>query len=161
MSTDPATVEFLLDQLGQRGATFSMRRMFGEYCVYRDGLPVAFVCDDVLFVKDTAAGREAIGALVVPEFGPPYPGAKPYLRLAPDTWDDGAWLRRVLDVTAEALPAPKRKRRVVSDASPIAPPATKASRRSTDERSKPRAPRGKGNPIDTAGPANTPPRKRR
>ncbi len=60
MATDPATIEFLVDQLGQRGASFGTKRMFGEYCLYREGLPVAFVCDDVLFVKDTPAGREAI-----------------------------------------------------------------------------------------------------
>jgi TfoX/Sxy family transcriptional regulator of competence genes len=109
MSTDHATIEFLLDQLGRRAASFSTKRMFGEYCLYRDGRPVAFVCDDVLFVKDTAAGREVIGTVATPEFGPPYPGAKLYLRLAPDAWDDGDWLARVLDATADALPAPKPK----------------------------------------------------
>jgi TfoX/Sxy family transcriptional regulator of competence genes len=110
MATDPATIEFLIDQLGRRGARFTTKRMFGEYCVYRDGLPVAFVCDDVLFVKDTPAGRAAIEAGAPLEFGPPYPGAKLYPKLAPDTWDDRDWLRRVLDETAAALPAPKPKR---------------------------------------------------
>ena len=107
MATDHATIEFLLDQLGGRGAAFSTKRMFGEYCLYREGMPVAFVCDDVLFVKDTPPGREAIRTMTTPEFGPPYPGAKLYLRLAPDAWDDGDWLRRVLDATAVALPKPK------------------------------------------------------
>lgn len=106
MATDPGTLDFLLDQLGPRRAAFTTRRMFGEYCVYRDGRPVAFVCDDVLFVKDTPAGREAIAAEAPVEFGPPYPGAKLYLRLAPDRWDDGDWLVRVLEATAAALPAP-------------------------------------------------------
>jgi len=104
MSTDAATVAFLLDQLG---AAFSVRRMFGEYCLYRDGRPVALVCDDTLYVKDTAAGRDAIAAAMAPEFAPPYTGARPHLRLAPDRWEDGDWLRRVLDVTAAALPPPK------------------------------------------------------
>jgi TfoX/Sxy family transcriptional regulator of competence genes len=125
MSTDPATIEFLIDQLGRRGASYSTKRMFGEYCLYRAGLPVAFVCDDVLFVKDTGPGREVIASASSPEFGPPYPGAKLYLRLAPDTWDDGDWLRRVLDATAAALPAPKPKR------SPALPKKSDAVRRAT------------------------------
>ncbi|TZF90566.1 TfoX/Sxy family protein [Cognatilysobacter lacus] len=109
MATDPGTIEFLLDQLGKRDAVFSAKRMFGEYCLYRAGVPVAFVCDDQLFVKDTAPGRAAIASQMSVETGPPYPGAKLYLRVSPDAWDDGDWLRKVLDVTAAALPAPKPK----------------------------------------------------
>lgn len=107
MATDPGTIDFLVDQLGARRADYSTKRMFGEYCLYRDGLPVAFVCDDVLFVKDTSAGRDAIASMVEPAFGAPYPGAKLHLRLAPDLWDDGDWLVRVLEATAAALPRPK------------------------------------------------------
>lgn len=107
MATDPGTIEFLIDQLGPRRADYATKRMFGEYCLYRDAVPVAFVCDDVLFVKDTPAGRAATATATEPEFGPPYPGAKPYLRLAPDLWDDGEWLVRVLEATAAALPRPK------------------------------------------------------
>ncbi|WP_456952665.1 TfoX/Sxy family protein [Lysobacter sp. HA35] len=110
MATDPGTIEFLMDQLGTRGASYSTRRMFGEYCLYREGLPVAFVCDDVLFVKDTPAGRDAMTAAGVLAFGPPYPGAKDYLRLPPDGWDEGQWLRGLLDATAAALPAPRVKK---------------------------------------------------
>ncbi|MGY4516005.1 TfoX/Sxy family protein [Lysobacter sp. HA18] len=110
MATDPGTIEFLMDQLGTRGASYSTRRMFGEYCLYREGLPVAFVCDDVLFVKDTPVGRDAMTAAGVLAFGPPYPGAKDYLRLPPDGWDEGQWLRGLLDATAAALPAPRIKK---------------------------------------------------
>ena len=107
MATDPGTIEFLLDQLGPHGASYTTKRMFGEYCLYREGVPVAFVCDDVLFVKDTAAGRAAMPSAGRLDFGPPYPGAKDYLRLPPDGWDDGEWLRSLLDATAAALPAPR------------------------------------------------------
>lgn len=110
MATDPGTVEFLLDQLGTRGASYSTKRMFGEYCLYREGAPVAFVCDDVLFIKDTPVGRESMSAANLLAFGPPYPGAKDYLRLPPDGWDDGQWLRNLLDATAAALPAPRLKK---------------------------------------------------
>ena len=132
MATDPATVEFLLDQLGPRAASFSTRRMFGEYCLYREGRPVAFVCDDVLFVKDTPAGRAVIAETAPPEFGPPYPGAKLYLRLAPDAWDDGEWLRRVLDATAAALPEAAPRKRAKPAAKAVPPAST--GRRAPPER---------------------------
>ena len=56
MSTRPETLAFLLDQLGDWPG-LRTRRMFGEYCVYVDDKPVAFVRDDLLFVKPTPAGQ--------------------------------------------------------------------------------------------------------
>lgn len=140
MATDAGTIDYLLDQLGTRGARFTTRRMFGEYCLYREGLPVALVCDDTLFVKDTSVGRQVLTGFAAIEFGPPYPGARPHLRLPPDLWDDGDALRRLLDATASELPVakPKSKRKSGSDStasarSPRQPkpePAVKAKRAS-------------------------------
>lgn len=110
MATDPGTLDLLFDQLGSRAARYSARRMFGEYCLYRDGNPVALVCDDVLFVKDTADGIAAVAAAMAPEHGPPYPGARPHLRIPADRWDDGDWLVDVLERTAAALPPPKPRK---------------------------------------------------
>ena len=144
MATDPGTIEFLLDQLGPRRGAYSTKRMFGEYCLYREAIPVAFVCDDVLFLKDTPAGRAAIEAATPLQFGPPYPGAKLYLRLAPDLWDDGEWLARVLDATADVLPAPKpRKATRPAAASPTNEGARKkaVSEKTSKPRTTPRAPR--------------------
>lgn len=115
MATDPATIELLTERLGTRGATYSTRRMFGEYCLYRDGLPVALVCDDVLFVKDTLEGRVVAQEIGEPVFGPPYPGARLHLRIEPDAWDDDDWLRRLVDTTARALPPPKPRRPKAAD----------------------------------------------
>lgn len=106
MPTSPDTLDFLLDQL--TGLGVSTRRMFGEYCVYLDGKPVAFVCDDQLFVKPTEAGRAVIPNV---EEGFPYPGARAYLMLTADQWEDSEWLRSVLRATANALPPPKPKAR--------------------------------------------------
>lgn len=135
MATDPGTIDFLIDQLGRGPASYSAKRMFGEYCLYRDGVPVALVCDDVLFVKDTGAGRDAMPTLHALELGAPYPGAKAHLRLPPDAWDDGAALRRLLDATAAALPPPKPKRpreamtpRTVGKKTAAADAATKPAR---------------------------------
>ncbi|GAB2520880.1 TfoX/Sxy family protein [Lysobacter humi (ex Lee et al. 2017)] len=110
MATDAGTIDFLLDQLGGAGSRYSTKRMFGEHCLYRDGSPIALVCDDVLFVKDTMPGREQIACFATLGFGPPYPGAKPHLRLPPDTWDDADALRRVLEATAAALPPAKPRK---------------------------------------------------
>lgn len=156
MATDPGTLEFLVDQLGARRADYSTKRMFGEYCLYRDGLPVAFVCDDVLFVKDTPAGRTAVATTMEPAFGPPYPGAKPYLRLTPDLWDDGDWLVRVLEATAGALPRPKPRAAKRADAATPKPKSASVSRSESKSKAPPRKPvarkKGDSRPAGKRGP---------
>ncbi|MFT4232168.1 MAG: TfoX/Sxy family protein [Leucobacter sp.] len=104
MSTRAETVDFLLDQLGALPGIRS-RRMFGEYCLYLDEKPVAFVCDDELFVKPTEEGRAHLGG--DPEEAPAYPGSKLYFRVSGDRWEDREWLAQLVETTAAALPAPK------------------------------------------------------
>ncbi len=106
MSTREDTIEFLTDQLAALPG-IRARKMFGEYCVYYDEKPVAFVCDDELFVKPTDAGRAFIGD---PDEAPAYPGSKLYFRVSADRWEDREWLTGLVDVTAAALPLPKPKR---------------------------------------------------
>lgn len=103
MASRPETLAFLLDQIGALGGVRT-RRMFGEYCVYLDDKPTAFVCDDQLFVKITDAGSALLPA---PVLGQPYPGAKPYFMLRPDEWEDRDALCRLLAATAGALPPPR------------------------------------------------------
>jgi len=108
MASRQETVDDLLDRLAGAGRV-TARKMFGEYCVYLDGKPVALVCDDTLYVKPTAAGRE-----LVPDAaeGPPYPGAKPHLVIPPATWVDHEALCQLVRATARELPRPKpRKKR--------------------------------------------------
>jgi len=85
--------------------------MFGEYCLYLAGKPVGFVCDDQLFLKPTAAGRNLI--TVVTE-GYPYPGAKLYLLITADLWEDSEWLNQLIQATADALPQPKPKKKTAT-----------------------------------------------
>jgi DNA transformation protein len=113
MSTRPETLAFLIDQLGDWPG-LRTRRMFGEYCVYVDDKPVAFVCDDLLYVKPTAAG-EAL--MAPPVWGRFYDKAKPHLLVTPDRWDDRDWLRALISATAHALPPPKPRK----TAKPAAP----------------------------------------
>ena len=103
MSTRPETLAFLLDQIAPL-PNVRTRRMFGEYCVYLDDKPTAFVCDDQLLVKITDAGR---ALLAQPLYGQPYPGAKDYFLLRPDQWEDRTALCELLVATAQALPPPK------------------------------------------------------
>ncbi len=106
MSSDESFVTFIVDQITHAGAV-SYRKMFGEYAIYSDSKVVALVCDNQLFVKRTDAGRAFIGAVVE---APPYPGAKPSF-LIEDQLDDKEWLSQLIRVTADALPAPKPKKK--------------------------------------------------
>lgn len=106
MSTRVETMEFLTDQLSALPG-IRTRKMFGEYCLYLDDKPVAFVCDDELFVKPTGAGREYIGE---PEEAPAYPGSKMYFRVGGDHWENREWLTGLIDVTASELLPPKPKK---------------------------------------------------
>lgn len=107
MATSQDTVDYLLDQL--RGAgDIRAKKMFGEYCLYHAGKPVALVCDDQLFLKPTKAARSLIQE---PIEGFPYPNAKPHFLIEADLWEDHDWLARLIQETAAELPTPKPKKR--------------------------------------------------
>ena len=127
MATQPAAIETLLDQLRGAGKLTS-RRMFGEYCLYLDGITVALVCRDLLFVKPTIPGR--LLDLASDEVSP-FPGIRPYLLIDLDSLDDSAHRAAVcelLRVTAEALsdvkPIPRRSKGRKSDHSSGDDPTT-------------------------------------
>ena len=106
MATDATFVAFILDQLsGLPGV--SARKMFGEYALYSETKVVALICENQLFVKPTDAGRKHLGT---PIEAPPYPTAKPCF-LIQDALDDREGLRKLISVTAQALPMPKAKKR--------------------------------------------------
>ena len=107
MPTQDQTVAFLQDQLSGV-AGLSIRKMFGEYGIWVDAKTVGLVCDDQLFIKPTPAGREL--AKDAPD-APPYRGAKPSMLIKAELWDDAEWLCGLVRATADALPAPKPKRK--------------------------------------------------
>ena len=119
MATSAATADFLLEQLQPLG-TASLRRMFGEYCLYVSGAPVGLVCDDQLYLKPTDAARPLLTST---REGSPYPGANPNLLITGDQWEDGAWLCALVQTTARALPAAASRTR------PKAKAKAKTSRR--------------------------------
>lgn len=78
------------------------RAMFGEYGMYCDEKFVAIIASSTLFLKPTPATADLPGA-------PPYPGAKDYRVVSGALLGDDAELRRLVQATADALPAKKPK----------------------------------------------------
>lgn len=107
MASNQNVVDYILEQISEAGRV-SARKMFGEYGVYCDGIIVALICDDQLFVKPTKAGLAFVGDC--PE-ACPYPGAKPYLLISKEKWDEREWLSTLIKISAEQLPPPKKKTR--------------------------------------------------
>ena len=105
MASDLGFVQHICDQLHDVGEV-SFKKMFGEYALYVGSKPVAFVCDNQLFLKPTDAGRAVLPNVVE---GSPYPGAKPYFLLN-EHLDDHELLSTLFQVTESALPTPKPKK---------------------------------------------------
>jgi len=106
MASDKSFVDFITDQIENCG-TITSRKMFGEYAVYCNGKVVALVCDNKLFIKPTAAGRNYIGGDLVE--APPYPGAKNSF-LIEDKFEDREWISELVRITEAELPEPKVKK---------------------------------------------------
>ena len=110
MASRKDIVDFIVDQAsGQR--EISARKMFGEYGVYCDAKFVALICDDRLFVKPTDPGLALLGKY---EVGAPYPGAKNHPIVDEERWEDNDFLSELFAVTADALPAPKPRKKKTS-----------------------------------------------
>ena len=105
MSTSTATVDHLLDTLADAG-TLTARKMFGEYALYLNGVVVAFVCDDTLFIKPTLGASTLLAG--APK-GPAYPGSKDYI-IASDLLDDPSLCIRALQAVAADAPPQKPKK---------------------------------------------------
>lgn len=104
MATDQSFIEFVCEQ-ADLGKALTFRKMFGEYALYLGGRVVALACDNQLFVKPTAAGREVLGTV---DEHPPYPGARPHFRIGSEL-DDRELLKQLLRTTARVLPPPQAK----------------------------------------------------
>jgi TfoX/Sxy family transcriptional regulator of competence genes len=104
MTTSPATVAHITDTLHPLRLT--TKRMFGEYALYLNGIVVAFICDDTLFIKPTPS---ALALLPEVPRGPAYPGSKDYI-IASELLDDPILCSRTLQAVAAdaSLPKPKK-----------------------------------------------------
>jgi TfoX/Sxy family transcriptional regulator of competence genes len=106
MASDQKFVDFVVGQIKYAG-DITAKKMFGEYGLYADEKMFGVICDNKLFVKPTAIGREYIGHVVE---APPYDGAKPSF-LIEDMVEDSTWLGNLVRLTVKELPAPKPKRK--------------------------------------------------
>jgi TfoX/Sxy family transcriptional regulator of competence genes len=104
MSTSPASIDHILDTLSDQPLSF--KKMFGEYALYLNGIVVAFVCDDTLFIKPTPS---ALAILPEAPRGPAYPGSKDYI-IGSEALDDPDLCIRALRAVASDAPAPKPKK---------------------------------------------------
>ncbi len=105
MATSESTIDYLLDQLSDL-SDVSAKKMFGEYCLYLAGKPIGLVCDEQLFLKPTNVARAMISDVVE---GSPFPKARPHILVTADFWEDGDWLSKLVQATANELPVPKPK----------------------------------------------------
>jgi TfoX/Sxy family transcriptional regulator of competence genes len=104
MATGPDFADYVREQAAAAGSV-TLKKMFGEYAVYVDGIVVALACDNQLFLKPTPA---TAARLREAPMAAPYPGAKPHAVI--DEWlDDPEALAALLRDTAAALPPPKPK----------------------------------------------------
>jgi TfoX/Sxy family transcriptional regulator of competence genes len=104
MSTLQQTADYIVAQL--EPLDVRVRKMFGEYGLYCDEKVAAFICDDTLFVKILPENEKLAAAL--PK-APAYPGSKDYYAVPDGKLQDDDWLRRFIQVTADAVPAKKKK----------------------------------------------------
>lgn len=105
MASDQKFVDYIVDQMDASGEVTS-KKMFGEYALYYGTKLFALVCDNKLFLKPTDPGREYLQNVVE---APPYPGAKPSF-LIEEKLEDRPWLKKLVQITAAALPEPKPKK---------------------------------------------------
>lgn len=104
MATEKEFVEKTLAKL--QPLDVSARPMFGEYGLYFKGKFFGLICDDTLFIKVTKAGNEIAGRIPTSS---PYPGAKPAFKISVAKSNDRDWLMHLVETTADALPAPRKK----------------------------------------------------
>ena len=107
MSTQPETVEFIIEKLGHEGR-FRTHAMFGEYALYADEKVVGLVCNDQLYVK--ILPESAVLADLC-EQDTPYPKAKPHYIIEEGQYDQIEDLPEILFKISESLPSPKLKKK--------------------------------------------------
>lgn len=105
MSSSKDFVDYIVEQIGATGDV-TCKKMFGEYAIYYESKVVALICDNRLYIKPTAGGKEFIGDV---NEAPAYPGAKMSF-LIDDKIDDRDWIRQLIMITAKELPEPKLKK---------------------------------------------------
>lgn len=111
MASTQGTVDYLSDQMARAGEIRS-RKMFGEYAIYCNDKVVALVCDENLYVKVSSVSDQFLDSSYQ---SPPFPGAKNWLLVPEEKWDDKDWLTEFVRETTKVVPLPKPKKRKVKE----------------------------------------------
>jgi TfoX/Sxy family transcriptional regulator of competence genes len=105
VASDKAFVQKVLHKL--EPLQVDARPMFGEFGLYYKGKMFGLICDDTFFIRPTESCTELAGRIGK---GFPYPGAKPCYRISSTKLNDHDWLIELVELTAEELPLPKKKK---------------------------------------------------
>jgi TfoX/Sxy family transcriptional regulator of competence genes len=106
MASDRALVDSIVERMSG-GGEVRARAMFGEFGIYCDDRMIGQVNENTLFIKVTDAGAAIVRST---RTAPPYPGAKPAFVVDGADLDDEGYLSQLARVTADAVPAPKKRR---------------------------------------------------
>ena len=52
MATSQSTIDYILDQLIDL-KNIRIRKMFGDYALYKNDRVVSLICDDIFYIKNT------------------------------------------------------------------------------------------------------------
>ena len=105
MASNPDFVQNIADQCAGAGE-ISVKKMFGDYGIYCDGVIFGLICDNRFYLKPTEAGRSLLRSI---EMRPPYDGAKDYFFI--EDVDDRDYIAELVRVTYKDLPLTKPKRK--------------------------------------------------
>ncbi|MBO7467805.1 MAG: TfoX/Sxy family protein [Bacteroidaceae bacterium] len=78
MASNADFVQFVADQCSGAGE-ITVKKMFGDYGIYCEGIIFGLICDNRLYVKPTKKGRDVLKAV---EMQKPYEGAKDYFYIS-------------------------------------------------------------------------------
>ena len=105
MASNPDFIQYIADQCAGAGE-ITVKKMFGDYGIYCDGVIFSLVCDNRFYLKPTEAGRSLLRSV---EMRPPYDGAQDYFFI--EDVDDRDYLSALVCETCKALPQPKSKQK--------------------------------------------------
>lgn len=103
MATDKDYLAYAQDQLSTFNPKISAKKMFGDYCIYYDGMPLFLICDNAVFIKELEVLKEEGMAE-----GHPYEGSKLFFIV---DIDDRGNLEEIVRKAIPFLELPKKKRK--------------------------------------------------
>lgn len=105
MACNSDFVQYIVDQCSEAG-NITVKKMFGDYGLYCDGIIVGLICDDNLFLKQTGLGRCLLKEAVLRQ---PYQGAKDHFHIT--DIDDREYLSELVKATFRELQVPVHRNR--------------------------------------------------